>query len=398
MFARPLFWWAIAAVWLVHDVVGNVLTTQRPDASSVLQAGYRWLRDPAAIYADTARHLAQTGLVPVTGLIRPPAAAMLAAPFSLLPASWQVPAWTITDAAAALVALFIVQRYVARTSLEKAVFWAVALYSPPLYAEVNSGQIGGFVLLFACAGLATFRRRAAVSGALVAAAASLKLYPALMLLGTRAQWRPFLIAAVLAGAVITIVACIPLGPAGAWNYVTGVLIPSLKAPNPDCAQTSVATLFSRSIGGEPYPIINPNGGITWLQSPLHLAAVASILTALTLGAAIVAAFAAARASGWNPAYGMALGLALGALLPGELNPYQYVPLLPVVLMVLVTAIRNGRWMQVAWLAVGLLLWLRQPCLLPFPNLWTIGALVLFSVCVVAARDFRVGGSESRKTD
>jgi glycosyl transferase family 87 len=385
---RPLLWWAIAAVWLVHDVVGNALTTQRPDASSVIQAGYRWLHDPSAIYADTARHLAQTGLVPVTGLIRPPAAAMLAAPFSLLPGTWQVPAWTIVDAAAAVVALFLVQRYVTRTSLEMAVFWAAALYSPPLYAEVNSGQIGGFVLLFACLGLVTYQRRPALSGALVAAAASLKLYPALMVLGARIRWRPFLIGAVLVGALVTIVACIPLGPGGAWSYVTGVLIPSLRAPNPDCAQTSVATLFGRSIGGEPYPIINPNGGITWLQSPVHLATVASILTAVTLVAALVAALAAARASGWNPAYGMGLGLALGALLPGELNPYQYVPLLPVVLMVLVMAIRNGRWMQVAGLALGLLLWLRQPCLLPFPNLWTIGALVLFAVCVVAARDFR----------
>src|SRR6202521_6278361 len=95
--ARPLVWWAIAAVFGVRDVVGNVLTTQRSDASSVIQAGYRWLHDPSAIYADTARHLAQTGLVPVTGLIRPPAAAMLAAPLTLLHGPWQAAAPTVTD-------------------------------------------------------------------------------------------------------------------------------------------------------------------------------------------------------------------------------------------------------------------------------------------------------------
>ena len=278
MLVRPLLWWAIAAVWLVHDVMGNVLTPQRSDATSVIQAGYRWLHDPAAIYADTARHLAQTGLVPVTGLIRPPAAAMLAAPFSLLPGWMQVPAWTVADAAAAVIGLWIVQRYVTRTSLEMAVFWAVAFYSPPLYAEVNAGQIGGFVLLFACLGLVTFRRRPALSGVLVAAAASLKLYPALMVLGARSRWRPFVIAAGIAGALITVVACIPLGAAGAWGYVTGVLIPSLRAPNPDCAQTSVATLFGRSIGGDAYPIITPSGGISILQSPIHLAALATVLT------------------------------------------------------------------------------------------------------------------------
>jgi hypothetical protein len=386
--ARPLLWWGIAAVWLVRDVVGNLMTTQRPDASSVLQAGDRWLHDPAAIYADTARHLAQTGLVPVTGLIRPPASAMLAAPFTLLPASWQMPAWTVADALAALAALVLLYRLAARTPLEKAVFWAVALYCPPLYAEVNAGQIGGWVLLFACAGLLTYRERPALSGVLTAAAASLKLYPALMVLGARERWRPFVIAAAIGGVLITVVACIPLGAAGAWNYVTGVLIPSLRAPNPDCAQTSIATLFGRSIGGDPYPIINGSGGITILESPIHLGAVASILTVLTLAGAVVAAVLAARASGWNPVYGMALGLALGGLLPGELNPYQYVPLLPLVLLVLVMAIRGGRWMLVVWIAVGLLLWLRQPCLLPFPNLWTIGALVLFATSVRAATMFR----------
>ena len=385
--ARPILWWAIAAVFGVRDVVGNVLTTQRSDASSVIQAGYRWLHDPSAIYADTARHLAQTGLVPVTGLIRPPAAAMLAAPFTVLPAPWQVPAWTVADALAALAGLYLVQRYVARSHLERAVFWAVALYSPPLYAEVNAGQIGGFVLLLSCAGLVAFRRPG-LSGALVAAAASLKLYPALMLIGARLRWRPFVIGAALSGLLVTLVACIPLGPTGTWQYVTGVLWPSLRAPNPDCAQTSVSTLFARSIGGDPYPIIDSSGGITILQSPLHLGVVASILTVVTLVATVVAAIVAARMSSWNPAYGMALGLALGALLPGELNPYQYVALLPLVLMVLVVAIRKSRYRYVALIALGLALFVRQPCLLPFPNVWTIGALILFAVCVLAARDFR----------
>ena len=385
---RPLLWWAIAAVFLVRDVVGNILTTDRPDARSVIQAGDRWLHDPAAIYADTARHLAQTGLVPVTGLIRPPAAAMLGAPFSLLPASWQVPAWTVADGLAAAVALFLVFRFVARTPIEQAVFWAAALYCPPLYAEINAGQIGGWVLLFTCAGLVIYARRPAASGALVAAAASLKLYPALTIIGAKIRWRAFVLAAVVTGALITLVASIPLGPAGAWSYVTDVLIPSLKAPNVDCAQTSIATLFGRSIGGDPYPIINGGGGITTLQSPIHLAGLASVLTVLTLAALVVAAILAARASGWNPAYGMAVGLALGGLLPGELNPYQYLPLLPLILLVLVTAIRDGNWMRIVWIAAGLLLWLRQPCLLPFPNLWTVGAIVLFAACVVAARDFK----------
>lgn len=388
MLGRPLLWWAIAAVWLVRDVYGNVLTTNRSDARSVIQAGDRWLHDPGAIYADTARHLAQTGLVPVTGLIRPPAAAMLGAPFSLLPSGWQVPAWTAADALAAAIALFLVFQLAAGDPLERAIFWAVALYAPPLYAEVNAGQIGGWVLLFACAGLAAYRRRPALAGVLAAASASLKLYPALMVIGARTRWRPFVIGAVAAGVAITAVACIPLGFGGAWSYVTQVLIPSLRAPNPDCAQTSVATLFGRSIGGDRYPVLTPDGATLFMQSPIHLPALAMVLTGVTLLAVIIGAVLAARASGWNPVYGMALGLALGGILPGELNPYQYLPMLPLVLMVLLMAVRNRRWSFIALLTAGLLLWWREPCLTPFPNLWTIGALILFATSIASARYFR----------
>ena len=385
---NPILWWALAAVWLIRDVYGNLVAPDRPDARALMVAGGRWLHDPSAIYSEAEHALAYTGYVPVFGFIRPPAAAMLGAPFTLLPASWQVPVWTVGDALAALVALFLVQRHIAREPLEKAVFWAVALYCPPLYAEVNAGQSGGWLLLFACAGLVVFRGRTALSGVLVAAAASLKFYPALMIVGARERWRPFVTGAVIGGVIITVIACIPLGAAGTWDYVTKVLVPSLRASNADCAQTSVATLFGRSIGGAPYPIVNPGGGITIMESPVHLGAVAGILTVLTLAAVAVAAVLAARASGWNPVYGMSLGLALGGILPGEINPYQYLPLLPLILLVLVVAIRNRRWVYVLALAVGLILWWRQPCLLPFPNLWTIGALILFVVGVLAARQFK----------
>jgi hypothetical protein len=385
--ARPLLWWGIAAAMLVRDVAYNLLPNTRPDAFSVVQAGYRWLHDPAAIYAGTAKHLHDTGLVPVIGLIRPPAVAMLGAPFTVLPASWQVPAFTIADAIAAVAGLWLVQRFITRTPLEAAVFWAIVFYSPPFFAEVNAGQITGFVLLLACAAVVTYRERPAFSGVLAGAAASLKLYPALLVVGARTRWKPFLLGAVGGGVVVTAVACIPLGVSGTWSYVTDVLIPSLRAPNPDCAQTSVATLFGRSIGGDRYPILNSDGSTVILQSPIHLGWLAATLTVITLAAAVVAAILAARASGWNPAYGMTLGLGLGAILPGEVNPYQYLPLLPLVLVVVVVSIRGARWTRVALLAVGLLLWLRQPCLLPFPNLWTIAALLLYAVCVSAARDF-----------
>src|SRR5258705_9917639 len=115
----PLLWWALALVFFLHDVIGNLGDQNRPDARSVIQAGQRWRHAAAAIYAETAQHLADTGLVPVTGLIRPPAAALLAAAFSQLPGPWQIPAWTVADALAALIGLLIVQRLVTKTSLEQ---------------------------------------------------------------------------------------------------------------------------------------------------------------------------------------------------------------------------------------------------------------------------------------
>lgn len=390
--SRPLLWWGIAAAMAARDVVFNLAPNTRPDAFSVVQAGYRWLHDPSAIYADTARRLHETGFVPVVGLIRPPTVAMLGAPFSLLPAAWQVPAFTVADAAAAVAGFLLVQRLLTRTPLETAVVWAIVFYSPPLFAEVNAGQIGGFVLLLACGAIVTFRERPLLSGVLAGASASLKFYPALLVVGARERWRPFVAGAVAGGVVITAVACIPLGLQGTWRYVTDVLIPSLRAPNPDCAQTSVSTLFGRSIGGDPYPILNPDGSTSILQSPIHLAMAASVLTLLAIVAALAAAILASRASGWNPSYGMSLGLALGSIVPGEVNPYQYLPLLPLVLMVVVVSIRRAQWGRMTWLAIGLLLFSRQPCLLPFPNLWTIAGLLLFGVCVAAAREFREGAS------
>src|SRR5260370_42316056 len=95
---------------------------------------------------------------------------------------------------------------------------------------------------------------------------------------------------------------------------------------------------------------------------------------------------------------MPLVCGLGALLRGAMSRSDAPPFLPLVLLVTVKAIRNGRWRQRSGIAVGLLLWLRQPCLLPFPNLWTIGALILFGVCAAAARDFAPRRSVGRQPD
>src|SRR5260370_20547369 len=93
-------------------------------------------------------------------------------------------------------------------------------------------------------------------------------------------------------------------------------------------------------------------------------------------------------SGWNPASGRSLGFALGALIPNEVWPYQWLPLLPLILVVAVRAVERGRVITLALLSVFLLGFVRQPCDLFFPNLWTLAAIAVFVLCVWENRPFR----------
>jgi len=157
----------------------------------------------------------------------------------------------------------------------------------------------------------------------------------------------------------------------------------------------VRTLFARTIGGEPYLLPSGNGVVV-VTSPLHLASLALVLSyASAVLFAAGAAWAAWR-SGWNPAYGMAVGFALGALIPNEVWPYQWLPLLPLVLLVAVRAIEKRRWVTLGLLGACLLGFYRQPCDLIFPNLWTVAAIGVFVLALWENRLFRFEvGSTSR---
>jgi hypothetical protein len=200
--------------------------------------------------------------------------------------------------------------------------------------------------------------------------------------------------AVVAFSALTFV---PLGGSGALFYFQHVLVPSLASHNSDCAYDSVRTLFARTIGGEPY--LAPSGnGYVLVSSSLHLAALALVLSyASAVLFAVGAAWAAWR-SGWNPAYGMALGFALGALIPNEVWPYQWLPLLPVVLLIAVRAIERRRWLTLGLLGACMLGFFRQPCDLIFPNLWTVAAIGVFVLALWENRLFRSEVSSTSRSE
>ena len=393
IFANPILYWALAAVFWIRVVVLTVLTPRRPDAEGLWEGGRAYLNEPSHMYDAAANYLDRLHIIaPPGGLdafVSPPPVALLAVPIALLPKDAGVQAWTAIDALALLVALLLLYRVAAgRHPLARPVFWLVAGYFPPLFADVSAGQRGGILLVCAMGSIWLERRSPVIAGAVGGAAAALKYFPAAMIIGPRPAHRVrYAIALGVVAIAVTAVAFIPLGFGGVLFYYQHVLVPSLASHNPDCAYDSVRTLFTRYLGGEEFAV--PGGtGYVLVRSPLRLAGLALVLSyASALVFAGAAAWAAWR-SGWNPAYGMSLGFALGALIPNEVWPYQWLPLLPLALLLAVRAVEGRHLVTLGLLGVCLLGFYKQPCDLFFPNLWTLAAIGIFVLAVWQNRFFR----------
>ncbi len=392
VFTHPFLYWALAAVFWIRVVVLTILSPRRPDTEGMWEGGRAYLNEPSHMYDAAANYLDRLHIIaPPGGLdafVSPPPVAALAVPIALLPKEVGVQVWTAIDALALLVALLLLYRVVAsRHPLARPVFWLIAGYFPPLFADVSAGQRGGVLLGCAMASIWLERRSPLIAGVAGGVAASLKYFPAAMIIGPRPEHRVrYTVALGVAAIAITAITFIPLGFGGALLYYQHVLLPSLGSHNPDCAYDSVRTLFTRYLGGEQFAV--PGGtGYLLVTSPLHFAGLAlflSYLSALTFAGA--AAWAAWR-SGWNAAYGMSLGFALGALIPNEVWPYQWLPLLPVALLLAVRAVERRRYVTLALLGLCLLGFYKQPCDLFFPNLWTVAAIGIFVVAVWENRLF-----------
>jgi Glycosyltransferase family 87 len=393
VFSRPSLYWALAAVFAVRVAVLTTLAWRRPDAEGMLVGARVYLTDPQHLYTAAAAYLARTGVIAPPGTLDayviPPPVAVLAAPLTFLPDNIAVQAWTLIDSAAMIFGLFLLYRVVGtKHPLARPAFWLVAAYFPPLFADVSAGQRGGIALLCTAGSILLESSRPSLAGAVAGLSAAIKYYPAAMIIGPRPEHR--IRYAVALGAVMVIVTAlsfIPLGLGAAVFYFQHVLLPSLASHNPDCAYDSVRTLFMRVIGGEPFVVIT-GGGVELVTSPIHLPGVALALSYLSAVAFAAAAVYGAWRSGWNAPYGMVLAFALGALIPNEVWPYQWLPLLPLVLLLCVRAIERHRTRTLVLAGVLLLGFYRQPCDLPFPNLWTLAAIGIFVLGVSEHHLFR----------
>ena len=380
--SRPALYWALAAAFWLRVAILTILTPRRFDAEGMWEGAHAYITEPSHMYDAAAQYIARFHIIaPPGGLdefVSPPPLAVLAAPLALLPKNVAVEVWTVLDAAALLIALFLLYRLLAsRHPLAGPLFWLVAGYFPPLFSDVVAGQRGGILLLGATGSIVLEANRPALAGVAGGLVAALKYYPAAMVIGARPEHRLRYAVALLAVLVgVTVASFVPLGLGGAVFYFQHVLLPSLASHNPDCAYDSVRTLFMRTIGGEEFAQPT-SSGYRLVTSPVHLPALALALSySSALAFAAGAAWAAWR-SGWNPAYGMSLGFSLGALIPNEVWPYQWLPLLPLVLLLVVRGIERRRVAMLAVLGILLLGFYRAPCDLFFPNIWTLAAIGIF---------------------
>jgi Glycosyltransferase family 87 len=399
IFSRPALYWALAAVFAARVGVLTAAGLRRPDAEGMLVGSRMYLADPQHLYTAAAAYLAQHGVIAQPGTldayVLPPPVALLGLPFTFLPDNIAVQAWTLVNGAALIAGLYLLYRVIGPMHpLAKPVFWLVAAYFQPLFADIGAGQRGGIALLCTAGSMLLEPSRPWLAGGVAGLSAALKYYPAALIIGPRPDHRiRYAVAVGVVVVAVTALTFIPLGIGGAVFYVQHVLLPSLASHNSDCAYDSVRTLFTRVVGGEPFLVIT-NAGVVQETSPVHLPTVALLLSYLSAIAFAAGAVFGAWRSGWNPPYGMALGFSLGALIPNEVWPYQWLPLLPLVLLLCVRAIERHRIRTLIVVGVLLLGFYRQPCDLPFPNLWTLAAIGLFIVGVAESQLFRSEASAS----
>src|SRR5438067_6703381 len=154
--SRPVLYWLLAGVFGLRVVVFTVVAPRRYDAEGMWEGAHAYLTNPAHMYDQAADYLARLHIIaPPGGLdafVSPPPVAVLAIPVALLPRGVGAEVWTAIDAIALIVALGLLYRLLGTADrIARPIFWMVAAYFPPLFADVSAGQRGGILLAFAMA-------------------------------------------------------------------------------------------------------------------------------------------------------------------------------------------------------------------------------------------------------
>ncbi|TMC54268.1 MAG: DUF2029 domain-containing protein [Chloroflexi bacterium] len=359
------------------------------DAFLYLQGGRQALADPSHLYSNVAALIAKGFTWTVTW---PPPQVWLSIPFSLLPEQIGVWAWTLTNGLFVAAGLVLLFRSIGSTQVwALPAFILVCLCFTPLFEEVRLGQRSGLLLLTAVAAMLVVESRPRLAGALVGLGASLKFYPAALLLSVDPRrWKRFTATLIAVAALVLLVSFIPFG--SPIEYVMNVLLPvavGSSVATHDCFQNSTPLLFSRLIGGQSFSVVNAYG--VWRDVTIgtwHLTWLATLLAYVTRALVVVTTIWASWRSGWSQPFSMAMAFSLGALIPGDVYTYQFLCVLPLATVLVLKGIERHQWVSVAVAAGCMWFFISSPCALVFPSLWTIASLGLFAVGLRNAARYR----------
>jgi glycosyl transferase family 87 len=393
----PRLYWVVVVVVAARRVIVElpVWVPDTADAYSFIGTGRDALAHPGAIYAASAALVARGYMWSVNS---PPPTILLAIPFGLAPQDVALRLWVGTNALCAVAGLVFLYRSIGRrTQLTLPIFVLVSACFTPLFEDMRLGQIGGFLMCLSCAAMLVTRSRPLLGGALAGLATSLKFYPAAMALAIDGRRRPRFIGSLAAvcGTVFAIT-FIPFG--SPWFYLTRVLIPvSTDLPNQthSCFENSTPSLFYRLVGGSAWTMLSSGTWSSPISLPWHLTALALLLIYATTAFLLVGTVWAARRSGWAQPFSMALGLSLGTLVPGHVYTYQFIALLPLTLVLVLTAVQQNRWVLTGVLGLAVWVFVSSPCALVFPGLWNIAGLAIFAVAMFLAAGAAQAPSVSR---
>lgn len=393
LLGRPWLLWTLAAVFAARDLFFTVLERERPDTATFWSGGRELLLHPNHLYDLSSAWLRAEHMNPLPGglegFISPPTVALLFTPLAGLSKGTAVGIWTVFDAGCTLAGLVVLWRHLCLTGPARQVFWVLAAFFPPLFAEFDAGQVGGPILLLFALGLGAMPKRPLRAGVLIGAATAIKFYPAAVALAAPRAGRVRAVAATAATASVLLAGSfLPLGLGQIPTYVRSVLVPTLTPGNEDCALVSTTTMVARYVGGRPWAVPGDRG-LIYLHVPWGSPAAASVVGPLLAFALFASALWSLRRSRGATAFGAAVMFALGGLIPGTVFPYQLLTLLPLTLVLGVKATQDADGPMALWMAACLAFFLKAPCATPVANLWTFGALGLLALACYQAPRFRV---------